>query len=135
MTAVPNWRKTKWGNLKDELDRLDCDLDFCNVPASIHVLTESSSNSSSRQNFTSNKKDKLSECYYCHKFGHQARHCRKKQAGIHKKGARVNGTPARNPFEGISQGVPAGNLFQGISKEQLSLIIRTIQGVTEQLSL
>uniref|UniRef100_A0AAR2LTU3 Retrotransposon gag domain-containing protein n=1 Tax=Pygocentrus nattereri TaxID=42514 RepID=A0AAR2LTU3_PYGNA len=28
VTAVPNWRKVKWGELKSELDRLDLDLEY-----------------------------------------------------------------------------------------------------------
>ncbi|KAI4883088.1 hypothetical protein NFI96_011963 [Prochilodus magdalenae] len=133
VTSLPNWRETKWGDLKNELDRLDCDLEPCNVPPSIHVLREKSPNFSFSRNISSPKKDESSECHYCHKVGHWARNCRKKQADKHKKG--LMRSPARNPFRGISQGKPAENLFQGISQEQLSLLFRSIEGFTEQLSL
>ena len=69
MPAIPNWHKTKWGKLKDDLYRLGCELEFFSVPAFILVLIENSSNPGSWQNCTFNKKDKLSECEYCHEFG------------------------------------------------------------------
>uniref|UniRef100_A0A3B1K1H5 CCHC-type domain-containing protein n=1 Tax=Astyanax mexicanus TaxID=7994 RepID=A0A3B1K1H5_ASTMX len=75
VTAVPNWRKTKWVDLKNQLDRLDVDLEPNHVPASIHILTENGSNLGPTQTFTNQKK----ECHYCHRIGHFSRVCRKKQ--------------------------------------------------------
>uniref|UniRef100_A0A3B1IN62 CCHC-type domain-containing protein n=1 Tax=Astyanax mexicanus TaxID=7994 RepID=A0A3B1IN62_ASTMX len=82
VTAVPNWRNTKWVDLKNELDRLDVDLEPNHVPASIHILTENGSNSGSNQQFSNQKK----ECHYCHRIGHFSRVCRKKQADRCKMG-------------------------------------------------
>uniref|UniRef100_A0A3B1J1L4 CCHC-type domain-containing protein n=1 Tax=Astyanax mexicanus TaxID=7994 RepID=A0A3B1J1L4_ASTMX len=123
VTAVPNWRNTKWVDLKNELDRLDVDLEPNHVPASIHILTENGSNLGPTQTFTNQKK----ECHYCHRIGHFSRVCRKKQADRCKMGASSRDSTMGNSFGGFSQGSPSG-----ISQEQIPLIIKTLQGVTGQ---